>query len=70
VYNLLKTQKSTMKKIITLFWLIAVTTTLQAQKAQMLFYGVVEEGYERFNFYRMCDVCMCVWMRIRLYVCM
>ena len=33
-----------MKKIITLFWLIAVTTTLQAQKAQMLFYGVVEEG--------------------------
>jgi hypothetical protein len=33
-----------MKKIITLLWLAIVTTGLQAQKAQMLFYGVIEEG--------------------------
>lgn len=33
-----------MKKIVTLLWLAALTTTLHAQKAQMLFYGIVEEG--------------------------
>ncbi len=33
-----------MKKIITLLWLAILTSGLQAQKAQMLFYGVIEEG--------------------------
>ena len=33
-----------MKKIITLLLLAAIATGLQAQKAQMLFYGVIEEG--------------------------
>jgi len=33
-----------MKKMLTLLWLVLLTTTLEAQKAQMLFYGVVEEG--------------------------
>ena len=33
-----------MKKIITLLWLAVLTSGLQAQKAQMLFYGVIEEG--------------------------
>ena len=33
-----------MKKIITLLWLAFMTAGLQAQKAQMLFYGIIEEG--------------------------
>jgi hypothetical protein len=33
-----------MKKIITLLCLAVLTSGLQAQKAQMLFYGVIEEG--------------------------
>jgi len=33
-----------MKKIITLIWLAVLTTGLEAQKAQMLFYGIIEEG--------------------------
>lgn len=33
-----------MRKMFTLLCLAVLTTTLQAQKAQMLFYGVVEEG--------------------------
>ncbi len=33
-----------MKKIIALLWLATLTTTLNAQKAQMLFFGIVEEG--------------------------
>lgn len=33
-----------MKKIITLICLAVLTTGLQAQKAQMLFYGIIEEG--------------------------
>jgi hypothetical protein len=33
-----------MKKIITLLWLALVASGLQAQKAQMLFYGVIQEG--------------------------
>jgi len=33
-----------MKKIITLFLLATLSTGVYAQKAQMLFYGVIEEG--------------------------
>jgi hypothetical protein len=34
-----------MKKIVILLWLAALTTTIHAQKAQMLFYGIIEEGF-------------------------
>jgi hypothetical protein len=33
-----------MKKMIPLLWLALFATCMQAQKAQMLFYGVIEEG--------------------------
>jgi hypothetical protein len=33
-----------MKKFITLLWLAVMAANLHAQKAQMLFYGIIEEG--------------------------